>query len=147
MNKLNEDINKFGWHVCKVFGEGINTEFAYSVGLYQTFNHPEIIFIGLKLDLAHILINNIGEDIKTGKKFESGKLYDDILDNFQCAMVDVSTKHYNEYVGQAQNFYKGDGFPLFQCIYPTIKGIYPWEKNWPKDLQNIQPILGDINFI
>jgi hypothetical protein len=65
--KLLNDIEKYGWHVVKVMEDDRGPRFAYSVGLYKTYNHPKIIIIGLKLDLAHVLINNIGEDIKNGK--------------------------------------------------------------------------------
>jgi len=64
--KLVADIEELGWHVLKVLEDDNGPGFVYSVGLFKTFNHPEIIIVGLKLDLAHILINNIGVDIKNG---------------------------------------------------------------------------------
>lgn len=30
---------------------------AYTVGLSQTFEHPELILFGLPLDVAHVLLN------------------------------------------------------------------------------------------
>jgi len=141
--KLIDDIEKVGWHVLKVLEDDNGPGFAYSVGLFKTFQHPEIIIIGLKLDLAHILINNIGEDIKNGKQYQSGQLYTDILDDFKCLMLDVPKKNYKKYVGYGRWYYEGNNFPLLQCIYPTVKGIYPWEKDWPEDIIDLQPILGD----
>lgn len=64
--KLLDDIDEFGWHVLKVLEDDNGPGFCYSVGLFKTFGHPEIIIVGLKLDLAHTLINNIGHDIKNG---------------------------------------------------------------------------------
>lgn len=61
--KLLSDIDSHGWHVLKIMDDDNGSSFCYSVGLFKTFNHPEIIIIGLKPDLAHTLINNIGEDI------------------------------------------------------------------------------------
>jgi len=145
--KLIDDIDKYGWHVLKIFEADKGPGFVYSVGLFKTYNHPEIIIVGLKLDLAHILINNIGEDIKNGLRFQSGQMYNDILDNFKCLMIDVKKEHYKEYVGNGLWYYEGDNFPLMQCIYPTVKGIYPWEKDWPEDIKYLQPILGDIGQI
>jgi len=141
--KLIDDIDKVGWHVLKVLEDDRGPGFAYSVGLFKNFEHPEIIIIGLKPDLAHILINNIGEDIKNGKRYDSGQLYADILDDFNCLMLEVSKEYYKEYVGYGLWYYKDNNFPLLQCIYPTIKGIYPWEKDWPADIKELQPILGD----
>ncbi|MBK8110785.1 MAG: DUF4262 domain-containing protein [Saprospiraceae bacterium] len=141
--KLVSDIAQFGSHVLKVMEDDNGPGFAYSVGLFKTFNHPEIIIIGLKPDLAHILINNIGEDIKKGKQYQSALLYTDILDDFKCLMLDVPRESYKKYVGYGLWYYEGDKFPLLQCIYPTVKGIYPWEKEWPEDIIDLQPILGD----
>lgn len=142
--KLLDDIHSYGWHVVKVLEDDKRPGFAYSVGLFKTFNHPELIIVGLNLDSAHILINNMGDDIKRGKHFRSGLMYPEIRDDFNCLMIDVKKENYKTYVGFGLWFYEGDKFPLMQCIYPTVKGIYPWEKDWPADLKDLQPILGDI---
>jgi len=145
--KLISDIEKLGWIVFKVLEDDRGPGFCYSVGLYKHYQHPEIVIVGLKLDLAHILINEIGESIKEGKKFHSGEFYPEILDDFRCLMVNVDKEYYQDYFGYGLWYYKDDAFPVLQCIYPTIKGIYPWEEKWPEDLADIQPILGDISKI
>ncbi|MDO1451294.1 DUF4262 domain-containing protein [Rhodocytophaga aerolata] len=143
--KLLSDIEQHGWHVVLVGGDETGPGFGYSVGLYTTFNHPEIIIIGLKFDLMHILINNIGEEIRSGKQYEADHYYDDILDNYQCLMVKVDKQYYRDYVGYNLWYYKGEDFPLLQCIYPTIKGVYPWQKEWPEGIKDLQPILNKEN--
>lgn len=142
--KLLTDISIFGWHVVMVMGDEKGSGFGYSVGLYHSFGHPEIIIVGLNNELTHLLINNMGEDIKQGKVYSHGKFYPDILDNFECLMIEVDKEHYQEYAGYGLWYYQGDNFPLFQCVYPTVKGIYPWQKDWPENLKELQPILGSI---
>lgn len=142
--RLIADIEKYGWHVIKIMEDNNNPPFCYSVGFYESFKHPEIIIIGLKLELAHILINNIGEDIKNGLGYQSGKFYSDILDNYKCRMLQVSQDNYDEYFGYAKWYYKNKDFPVLQCIYPTVKGIYPWETDWPEDIKDLQPVLGEL---
>ena len=93
--------------------------------------------------MAHVLINNIGEDIKNGKIYSSKEFYDNILDDFKCFMTTVTKENYKNYVGYGLWYYKSDNFPLLQCIYPTVKGIYPWESEWPESIKNLQPILGE----
>lgn len=51
--KVLDDVETHGWHVVKVMGDETGPGFGYSVGLWKTFRHPEIIIIGLKLDLIH----------------------------------------------------------------------------------------------
>ena len=143
--KLLNDIEKHGLQVMHVLDDGASPAFSYSIGLFQTYKHPEIIIVGLKQELSHVLINNMAEDIKNGKVFEPLNYYTEILDDYKCYIVKVSPENYDEYVGQAQRYYKNDDFPLVQCIYPTTKGIFPWEKNWPENIKDLQPILGEIN--
>jgi hypothetical protein len=145
--KFLSDINQYGWHVIKVMEDEKGPGFTYSVGLFKTYNHPEILIVGLKPDLAHILINNIGEDIKSGKTYKSGIFYDDIIENYKCLMITVTQDNYRDYVGFGYWYYKNYNFPLLQCIYPTLKGIYPWESDWPEDIKELQPVLGDLDGI
>lgn len=142
--KLLSDIEEYGWHVIKVMGDEEGPGFGYSIGLYKTFDHPEIIIIGLKLDLIHSIINGIGEDIRIGKIFNPGHYYNGVIEGFACHFTSVEKKYYDEYVGYAKWYYKGTDFPLTQCIYPTVKNVYPWQKEWPKEIQTLQPILGNI---
>ncbi|WP_207421171.1 DUF4262 domain-containing protein [Desertivirga brevis] len=143
--KLLSNIEEYGLHVVHVLEDDKGPGFTYSIGLFHNYQHPEIIMIGLKKDLAHILINNIGFDLKEGRIYKGGTFYSDILDDYECLMIDVDAKYYDEYVGQAIRFYKNNNFPLLQCVYPTVKGVYPWEDSWPEDIRHLQPILGDID--
>lgn len=143
--KILHDINKFGWHVIKVLEDEDGPGFGYSIGLYETYKHPEIIIIGLKLDHIHSIINDIGESIKEGKNFTPLNFYSDLIEGFDCFFVQVKDEFYEQYVGQALCFYENNNFPLIQCIYPTVKGVYPWEKDWPEKIKNIQPVLGEIH--
>jgi len=139
--RMLNSIETYGWHVIKVMEDEIGPGFGYSIGLFKTFGHPEVIIIGLKLDLIHAIINDIGEDIKNGKKYESGAFYSDIIEGFDCYFVSVDNRYYHDYVGRAQWFYENDDFPLIQCIYPTKKNIYPWQSEWPEEIASLQPIL------
>ncbi len=136
------DIALHGCHIIHVLSDETGSGFSYSVGLFHTFKHPEIIFIGLKQDLAQVLINNICYDIKNGKSFASGQSYPDILDDFQCAMIEVKKEFYDEYFGRAHEFYKSDAFPVLQCVYPTVSGVFPWDENAPEGFIKHQPVLG-----
>jgi Domain of unknown function (DUF4262) len=142
--KLANDIEKYGLQVLHVFADETGPGFSYSIGLFETYNHPEILIIGLKQELLHRLINNMAEDIKNGKTYIPLNFYPDILDGFLCYIVKVDADYYDAYVGQAQRYYQEVDFPLIQCIYPTVKGIYPWEKDWPEEIKDLEPILGEV---
>jgi len=137
--KLLADIKKTGWHVIIVPADEEGPGFAYSIGLYETFGHPEIIILGLKGEVAHGLINRIGDAVRQGKKFTSEKFYSGIVEGFKCFLLAVAEKNYEEHVGYARWYY-GKPFPLLQCIFPTATGKFPWQ--WPSDKKHLQPILG-----
>ena len=143
IERIRSDIEIFGWHVVKVLEDENGPGFGYSIGLFQTFSHPEILIVGLRLDLIHLLINNIGADIKKGKIFIEGQFYENVIDNYKCYFLKVNQEYYNDYVGQAQSYYGNAKFPLMQCAYPTLENIYPWQKDWPDSIKDLQPILGE----
>jgi hypothetical protein len=142
--KLLNDIEVYGWHVIKIQEDDLGPSYAHTIGLFHTFSHPEIIIVGLELDTLHFLINRLGDAIREGVVFESGQFYSNIINGVDCYFTTVAPEYYSEYVGYAESFYQGANFPLQQCIYPTISGIYPWQPNWPSELKNLQPILGPI---
>jgi hypothetical protein len=67
--------------------------FAYSVGLYHTFGHPEILVIGLKLDVIFGMINGIGEFVRGGKRFEHLDESENVLDGYNVAFRRVERAH------------------------------------------------------
>jgi hypothetical protein len=142
--KLLSDIEEYGLHVIYVLEDESGPGFGYSVGLFHTYNHPEILIIGLKQELIHSIINSIGDEVKKGNKFESKSFYSNLIEEFDCYFIDVKEEFYKEYVGYGLWYYEYNEFPLLQCIYPTIKGVYPWEKEWPDSIKDLQPILGDV---
>jgi hypothetical protein len=131
--KAISNIKKYGLHIMHIMEDENNPQFSYSIGLYENYLHPEIIIIGLRHELAKVLLNNMAHDIKNGKIFTIGEYHEDVLDNFLCYFGEVSKSQYQDNVGWARWFYEGDNFPLIQCVYPTVKGKFPWDKDFPEE--------------
>jgi hypothetical protein len=141
--KLADDITVCGWHVIKVLGDEQGPGFGYSVGLFHSYQHAEIIIVGLKLDLIHSIINSIAEEIKNGVVYHAGQYYSGLIGGYDCYFLEVDKDYYEAYVGQALQYYSGTLFPLLQCIYPTKSNVYPWQSEWPEQIKGLQPVLGD----
>lgn len=134
--KALNDVREHGLHIIHVMGdENMGPCFSYSVGLFKNYAHAEIIVIGLRQELAQTLLNNMAWDIKNGKIFTTSQFHADVLDDFLCYFGDVPQTYYEEYVGWDLWFYEGFDFPLIQCIYPTVKGKFPWENDFPEDVK------------
>jgi hypothetical protein len=135
------EIEKYGWHVVQVLEDEEGPAFAFSIGLFHTLKHPEVIIFGLPLEIAHQLINNMGQAVKSGQNYLPGHEYDDILEGYNCSFIEVDIEWYSEYLGYATWFYKGQNFPVVQCVWPDKQQRYPWEAEANKHLQELQPLL------
>ena len=69
--KTLSDIKNHGLHIVHVFGDEENPRFSYTVGLFENYLHPEIIILGLKRELAQVLLNNMAYDIKMERIIQS----------------------------------------------------------------------------
>jgi len=138
------DIKKYGVHIVQVMEDEEHPRFAYTIGLFENYLHPEVIIIGLKDELTEILLNNIAYDVKNGKTYTANEFHEGVLDDFLCYFGEVPKSEYKDYVGWAIWFYKGDAFPLVQCVYPTVTGIFPWEKNFPEDTKFLAKMITEM---
>ena len=137
-----EDIRKFGTHIKHVFdAEGKDPEFSYTVGLWHTHHHPEVIIVGLKQSLRHILLNNLNIEIGKGRVFTDGLSAKDVLDGYTCYFQELPKELYREYLGWDAWFYDHWDFPAVQMLWPNIHGVYPWDSNASKEMQWQQPVL------
>jgi hypothetical protein len=134
------DVAVSGCHVIKVMEDASGPGFAYSVGLFHNFDHPEILIVGLDLDLMHGIINNLRDDIRSGARFESKRRVAGILEGFDCEFRDVAASHYRGLLGCALWLYGGTDFPALQCVWPDMKGHFPWEADFNAKLKSRQPI-------
>ena len=139
--KALDNIREYGLHIIGVAEDSTGPGFAYSVGLFENYVHPEIIIFGLKTDLAHLLLNNMAFDIMEGRTFTPGEFHDNVLDDFLCYFGNVDRTHYKDFVGWASWFYRGDDFPLLQCVYPTRQNVFPWQKDFPEETKWFCPLL------
>ncbi|WP_286753503.1 MULTISPECIES: DUF4262 domain-containing protein [Sphingobacterium] len=69
------NVEKFGLEVINVAATNYLPSFSYSIGLTQTYQHPEIICIGSSTKLAHFIINDFADLIKHGQGIESNKVF------------------------------------------------------------------------
>ncbi|GEM56523.1 DUF4262 domain-containing protein [Flavobacterium branchiophilum] len=139
--KLSDDIEKFGWAVMLLEETDYLPSFAYTVGLWKNFNHPEIISFGLPTNTLHIILNDAGEIAKAGHKIEEGKNYGDFFENSDTQFLKVDTRNISDYFGQAINYYQTSDFPAIQLVWTDQNNHFPWDKVFEKDFEFSQPLL------
>ena len=58
-NKLTDDIVKYGFEVIMVPKTNYLPSFAYTVGLWKSYKHSELISLGLPIDTLHTMLNTV----------------------------------------------------------------------------------------
>lgn len=145
--KLLEDVASHGCHILHVAAradEAWEPPFSYSVGLWRSYNHPEIVVFGLSFENARVLINNVAELARSGEGAVDGTVRDDVWDPglYDVGFAAVEREHYSEQFGFASWFYEGWDFPVLQMVVPAPTGELPGEAGYPDGHAKLQPLLG-----
>ena len=141
------NIEHFGCHVLKVMQGEDAPEFTYSIGINKKQKKPDLIILGLDNSLAHSMINNYKDRLLKGEVFEVGKFYSDFLEGFDVTFIDVDSSHYKEYLGYGLWLHNGSNFKMLQMVWPTTKGLWPWDEGTSDYYQWAQPILNKTGII
>lgn len=128
-----EAIDKFGWTAHYVVDDpdcpyGVN---AHTHNVYESFGHKDFqICFNIKPELINTLFFNLVNDVKSGKKYESGKKYDGVLNNYQVEFLDA----------------KECGRDVLRLLIPDENGKYEgmYSEQLTK-LQNRRPIVHNPN--
>ncbi len=139
--KVIEDVEKFGWHVVMIEATEYLPSFAYTVGLWKGYQHPEIIAFGLTVKTLHFILNDAGETVKSGGRYETGKVYSDFFTNGEVQFVAVDKRSIRDYFGYAIWFNGGIDFPALELIWTDKNNKFPWENGYEEGFQYQQPLL------
>jgi len=140
--KAIEDIRNYGIHIIHVFDpDDENPRFSYTVGLWHTHRHPEILIFGLKLELCQSVLNSLNTDISNGQSFNTGTSSRDVLKSFRCYFESLPKPQFREYLGWDLWFYGSDEFETVQMLWPNTAGVFPWDDQADDELRWIEPIL------
>ena len=136
-----KDVKKLGWYVMLIEATEYLPSFAYTVGLWKNFNHPELIAFGLTTKTLHSILNIGGELVKSGHTLKIGCDYDDFFDNGRAQLVPVDPRNLKDYFGYAIWFNQTSDFPALQLLWTDRNGNYPWDKDYEEEFVYRQPML------
>ena len=137
------DIDQYGCHILHILEHETGPRFSYSIGIEKTTNQPELVVTGLKQELAHWIINEYNNRVRGGERFEADKLYSGFLDHFDVMFRPVLKEYYEAYFGWARWLYEGDDFHVYQLIYPSTSGVWPWDPDASDDYTYFIPMLSE----
>ena len=139
--KCVSDVETHGLHVKKVLGDDEYPEFAYTVGLFQSFQQPEVIVLGLPLESAHRILNHLADLMRDGLRVDAGVSTDAVLEGFPVTFRTVPADHVRAHFTWDRWYYHPDSFPTVQLVYPDHEGRWPWDPDAAEDFRLQQPIL------
>ena len=139
--KILEDIESFGWHCVHVMAEGDLVEYAFTVGLFHSFKHPELIVFGLPKTIAQQILCVAADAAKAGAPLDISSHTEALLNNYTCCFAEVPREQYYEHVGYGRWYYQGNDFPMYQVIWPSKDGSFPWHAQATESLRAAQPVI------
>jgi hypothetical protein len=140
-SRTKSDIEKYGLSVILIEATDYLPSFAYSIGLWAKYNHPEIICFGLSTQTLHSLINDVADLVKSGQKIETNKTYNNIFKNSKAEFVQIDNRNLADYFGTAIDFYNSNDFPAIQLVWTDRNDKFPWETDFEDEFKYKQPLL------
>jgi hypothetical protein len=139
--KVVDDVATYGWHCVNIHPEGPHVGYAFTVGLFHSYGHPELIIFGLPGKVAHQILAIAADAAKAGAPIDLSRPTDALLNDYVCFFGEVPTSEYHEHVGYCRWYYQGNDFPLYQVVWPSRAGIYPWEEEATPEFRAAQPVI------
>jgi hypothetical protein len=134
------NVAQAGYHV--VAGEEDEPwTHAFSVGLFRSWDHPEVAVFGLAQEDLQVAVERVGERVRAGDRFDHGDLADGIVDGRAVAFRRIVPRHYPAYLGHAVWYHGGARFPALQAVWADEAGRFPWDRWFPRELRDAQPML------
>jgi hypothetical protein len=140
-NRTKSDIENYGLSVILIEASDYLPSFAYSIGLWGKYNHPEIICFGLSTQTLHSIINDAADLVKSGQKIETNKTYYNLFENSKAEFVQVDFRNLNDYFGTAIDFYNSNDFPAIQLVWTDRNDKFPWDTDFEEEFIYKQPLL------
>jgi hypothetical protein len=139
--RVRADIAHYGWHVGKVEGDERAPSWAFTIGLFESFGHAELVVFGLDLETGHRLLNQVGLLVKRGHVFRDGERSEGILADHNVAFRSVAAPWHPVFLGNVAWFYQRADTPALQCFWPDAGGRHPWDAGFDASLRVLQPLL------
>ncbi len=140
--RIKSNVKQFGCHIGLFESSGYGPPFAYTIGLWETYKHPELIMFALKTEVLGVILNGIREEIAHGKTYLANEKYLGLIEGFEVLMLPVQKENYQDYLGYAGWYYGYTwDFPVLQVLFPDKSNRWPWDEQFDPAWKYIQPLL------
>jgi hypothetical protein len=144
MQAVSDDIAAVGWSVVHVPGDTSAPPWAYTVGLWLSHHHPELVMAGLPDEHMAIILNSVSDQVADGVPVD---VADDIDRICPCTltirpvhpswrrtpMFALSDRYYGYALGGRPD--------CLQVVWPDRRGRYPGDRGFQPRYEGRQPML------
>ena len=111
-----------GYHLINVLGDSRKEQptVTYSVGLFHTFGHPEIVMFGVPKELSNVVLDTLIKSwvIEQKQNFMAGETYRGIT-NRPAEFTIIPQNLIDTHLTGCRWFYSNFEFPVLECIWGT----------------------------
>ncbi|MFJ4772472.1 DUF4262 domain-containing protein [Streptomyces uncialis] len=139
--KIQSDVAGQGWSWIWVFDpDAEKPPFAYSVGFGSSFDHPEVIVVGLPEETSGSVLGSVKAVLAEGLSCADGDESGEILEGLSVQFRAVPEDQLIANLAQASAFYGERHFAALQMFWPDREGNFPGEGNAPAWLSERQAL-------
>ena len=139
--RLMADVAQWGFHVVVVSGEGGGPTHAFSVGLFRSWDHPEVAVFGLPPEELYGVVARVAARVRRGERFDEGEVAEGLLEARAVTFRRIIPRLYPAHLGHAVWYHGGARFPALQGVWADEEGRFPWDRWFPRELREAQPLL------
>lgn len=136
-----DDIEANGVHIVHVPEDGDAPAHSFTVGLWHSFEQPEVIVFGLAPAVAQELLDAVADEASEGRTLLADSKHDGLM-NYPVRFFAVPAATAARYFGVAVWAYEGAEFPCVQLVWPDKQGRWPWDAGVREGFAEAQPVLG-----
>jgi hypothetical protein len=133
------EITEDGYQLWSVFDNDHPTlGFSYSVGVFDTSAHPELISIGLPPKTASSALNSAIGLMRSGINLIVGR-HKNVVGEVEVEFHPVDPKWLHHVMLRTDWYYSGKDVPVLQLIYPDLENHFQGEDGFQEFFR--QPLL------
>jgi len=141
MSRILSQVSSTGWAVPGVSGDGTAPPWAYSIGLWASYGHPDLAAFGRPLGQLAVIVKRLCQRVADEDSLSLGDELDHVCPSrLAIREVDDSWR-------LTSLFHCSDEFhgyirpPIYQVVWADRDGNFPWELRFEPTLAGVQPML------
>lgn len=138
-----DKVEETGFAVVSVMGSSEDQKdpgYAYTVGLFENYSHPEIMIAGLPRETSAGILNQLGHRVSRGENFEICEPTDKVIRGHKARFTLMHPSWTERMMGLNDLYIPMENLPAIQTLWPDEEGLFPDEVGCDDQVRRLQPI-------